>query len=58
MTLGIIHPPGVHGPLQDCPRLYFTSDFLAQPPKWCEVGLPPEDDAHTWLSTSRNITPR
>ena len=30
--LGIIHPPGSHGPLHECPRLYFTIDFLGDPP--------------------------
>ena len=50
-SLGIIHPPGVTGPFVDCPRLYFTAEFLSNPPKWCEVGLPPEANAHEWLST-------
>lgn len=50
MSLGIIHPPGVEGPFQDCPRLYFGEKFLSQPPMWCEVGLPPEEDAHAYLA--------
>ena len=49
MTLGIIHPPGVDGPFQDCPRLYFSDRFFADPPKWCDVTLPPEDEAHAYL---------
>jgi hypothetical protein len=51
MSLGIIHPPGVHGPFAECPRLYFTESFLSAPPKWCEVALPPEPEAHAWLAT-------
>jgi hypothetical protein len=51
MTLGIIQPPGVSGPFQDCPRLYFTDRFLSDPPKWCQVALPPVKEAHDWLST-------
>lgn len=51
MSLGIIHPPGVHGPFVECPRLYFTDEFLWDPPMWCEVGLPPEELAHAWLDT-------
>jgi hypothetical protein len=51
MSLGIIQPPGVSGPFQDCPRLYFSDSFLSRPPMWCEVELPPEEDAHAWLST-------
>jgi hypothetical protein len=50
-ALGIIHPPGVSGPFADCDRLYFTEAFLSQPPMWCEVALPPEEEAHAWLST-------
>lgn len=53
MTLGIIQPSGMHGPVQDCPRLYFSDRFLSQPPMWCEVALPPEEDAHAWLATMR-----
>ena len=55
------HPPGVSdGPFQEllrcvvpagCPRLYFLDSFLSAPPKWCEVCLPSEPDAHAWLST-------
>jgi hypothetical protein len=51
MTLGMIHPPGESRPFVDCPRLYFSDAFLSNPPKCCEVGLPPEGNAHEWLST-------
>jgi hypothetical protein len=51
MSLGIVHPPGVRGPFQDCPRLYFSEAFLSAPPMWCVVELPPEEDAHAWLAT-------
>jgi hypothetical protein len=50
MTLGMIHPPGSSGPFQDAPRLYFSEQFLSQPPKWCQVALPIEDEAHAYLS--------
>jgi hypothetical protein len=51
MTPGILHPPGVSGPFQDCPRLYFSAEFLSEPPMWCTVALPYEEEAHAWLST-------
>jgi hypothetical protein len=51
MSLGIVHPPGVSGPIIECPRLYFTDAFLSEPPMWCEVALPALEDAHNWLAT-------
>ena len=53
MTLGILHPPGQSGPFQDCSRLYFTDKFLSAPPKWCQVALPAEDEAHAYLAEMR-----
>lgn len=40
-TLGIMHPPGVHGPVHKCHRLYFTDEFLHHPPIMWTVTPPP-----------------
>lgn len=31
-TVGILYPAGVHGPIHKCQRLYFTDEFLHNPP--------------------------
>jgi hypothetical protein len=42
MTLGIIYPHDLIGvPEQDCPRLWFTDEFLTHPPTFWTVKLPP-----------------
>jgi hypothetical protein len=50
-SLGIIQPPGSPGSIQQCNRLYFTPEFLSQPPFGATVQLPSKATAHAWLST-------
>jgi hypothetical protein len=40
MTLGIMHAPDEHGPVNQCRRLYFTDRFLQEPPAFWSVQLP------------------
>jgi hypothetical protein len=37
MMLGIMHPPDMEGPVRVCSRLYFTDEFLHNPPAMWEV---------------------